>query len=119
MIRRPPRSTQSRSSAASDVYKRQNQNRVVGRRRRSDIHLRQVRILGEVEPERTPLGTGQRDLLDGVESYCAEADRLGYGLSDDRHRTSLHQPQDLDELPLAAMAHAGLEEMTQMLEGLG
>ena len=27
MIRRPPRSTQSRSSAASDVYKRQDQNR--------------------------------------------------------------------------------------------
>ena len=26
MIRRPPRSTQSRSSAASDVYKRQNKN---------------------------------------------------------------------------------------------
>eukprot|EP00657_Telonema_sp_P-1_P005143 TRINITY_DN22319_c0_g1_i1.p1 TRINITY_DN22319_c0_g1~~TRINITY_DN22319_c0_g1_i1.p1 ORF type:complete len:136 (+),score=46.36 TRINITY_DN22319_c0_g1_i1:77-484(+) len=31
MIRRPPRSTQSRSSAASDVYKRQYQRRVRGR----------------------------------------------------------------------------------------
>eukprot|EP00657_Telonema_sp_P-1_P005055 TRINITY_DN22174_c0_g1_i1.p1 TRINITY_DN22174_c0_g1~~TRINITY_DN22174_c0_g1_i1.p1 ORF type:complete len:105 (-),score=56.26 TRINITY_DN22174_c0_g1_i1:60-374(-) len=30
MIRRPPRSTQSRSSAASDVYKRQYQRRVRG-----------------------------------------------------------------------------------------
>src|SRR5680860_1180375 len=29
MIRRPPRSTQSRSSAASDVYKRQGEHRVV------------------------------------------------------------------------------------------
>src|SRR5450756_3181444 len=29
MIRRPPRSTQTRSSAASDVYKRQLTNRVV------------------------------------------------------------------------------------------
>src|SRR5450756_3099944 len=28
MIRRPPRSTQSRSSAASDVYKRQDDNRM-------------------------------------------------------------------------------------------
>ena len=28
MIRRPPRSTQSRSSAASDVYKRQDQDQV-------------------------------------------------------------------------------------------
>eukprot|EP01015_Nassula_variabilis_P030390 TRINITY_DN6678_c0_g1_i1.p3 TRINITY_DN6678_c0_g1~~TRINITY_DN6678_c0_g1_i1.p3 ORF type:complete len:108 (+),score=57.82 TRINITY_DN6678_c0_g1_i1:13-336(+) len=42
MIRRPPRSTQSRSSAASDVYKRQTQND-----ERSD---RQIQILGaEVE----------------------------------------------------------------------
>ena len=31
MIRRPPRSTQSRSSAASDVYKRQTLNAVRGR----------------------------------------------------------------------------------------
>src|SRR5450756_786522 len=30
MIRRPPRSTQSRSSAASDVYKRQHQQRPAG-----------------------------------------------------------------------------------------
>src|SRR5450756_2907928 len=30
MIRRPPRSTQSRSSAASDVYKRQQQGRLHG-----------------------------------------------------------------------------------------
>ena len=31
MIRRPPRSTQSRSSAASDVYKRQRQKRFAGK----------------------------------------------------------------------------------------
>src|SRR5665811_1864236 len=30
MIRRPPRSTRVRSSAASDVYKRQNWNRITG-----------------------------------------------------------------------------------------
>ena len=30
MIRRPPRSTQSRSSAASDVYKRQEQGLIYG-----------------------------------------------------------------------------------------
>eukprot|EP01017_Pseudomicrothorax_dubius_P040867 TRINITY_DN6476_c0_g1_i1.p1 TRINITY_DN6476_c0_g1~~TRINITY_DN6476_c0_g1_i1.p1 ORF type:complete len:223 (-),score=37.09 TRINITY_DN6476_c0_g1_i1:142-810(-) len=40
MIRRPPRSTQSRSSAASDVYKRQYQRRVHGRRIRKEIDLR-------------------------------------------------------------------------------
>src|SRR5450756_3196815 len=33
MIRRPPRSTQSRSSAASDVYKRQELEGLEGRRR--------------------------------------------------------------------------------------
>ena len=32
MIRRPPRSTQSRSSAASDVYKRQNLGRIYRRK---------------------------------------------------------------------------------------
>src|SRR5450756_2729029 len=35
MIRRPPRSTQSRSSAASDVYKRQIHDRATGQDRRS------------------------------------------------------------------------------------
>src|SRR5680860_340314 len=35
MIRRPPRSTQSRSSAASDVYKRQVRKRYVGQRQRA------------------------------------------------------------------------------------
>ena len=30
MIRRPPRSTQSRSSAASDVYKRQGKDTIIG-----------------------------------------------------------------------------------------
>src|SRR5450756_2077865 len=34
MIRRPPRSTQSRSSAASDVYKRQDWRLIDGRKRR-------------------------------------------------------------------------------------
>ena len=33
MIRRPPRSTQSRSSAASDVYKRQDGVRIIGNAR--------------------------------------------------------------------------------------
>src|SRR5450756_556219 len=36
MIRRPPRSTQSRSSAASDVYKRQGEARPVPGQREAD-----------------------------------------------------------------------------------
>src|SRR5450756_1013761 len=40
MIRRPPRSTQSRASAASDVYKRQvrlaKRRELIGRKRRED-----------------------------------------------------------------------------------
>ena len=50
MIRRPPRSTLDRSSAASDVYKRQRQRRAVallarGRRRDSPIHPAALRFL--------------------------------------------------------------------------
>eukprot|EP01015_Nassula_variabilis_P036249 TRINITY_DN9303_c0_g1_i1.p2 TRINITY_DN9303_c0_g1~~TRINITY_DN9303_c0_g1_i1.p2 ORF type:complete len:101 (+),score=47.73 TRINITY_DN9303_c0_g1_i1:8-310(+) len=41
MIRRPPRSTQSRSSAASDVYKRQIQNRSWRSQKFSDCTLKQ------------------------------------------------------------------------------
>src|SRR5450756_3115176 len=52
MIRRPPRSTQSRSSAASDVYKRQlvgpvDQARVDGRSRSADLATEQVGQLAE------------------------------------------------------------------------
>ena len=46
MIRRPPRSTQSRSSAASDVYKRQYQN----------IATRPLAIAGKFAPK-TPILT--------------------------------------------------------------
>src|SRR5450756_1170775 len=41
MIRRPPRSTQSRSSAASDVYKRQILTRFIDREHRFTLDTRQ------------------------------------------------------------------------------
>src|SRR5680860_1862638 len=42
MIRRPPRSTQSRSSAASDVYKRQDTYRRLPNRPTSTSHIRRA-----------------------------------------------------------------------------
>src|SRR5450756_1032675 len=49
MIRRPPRSTQSRSSAASDVYKRQGLHRPTGEPRGG-----YVAFLGRISPEKRP-----------------------------------------------------------------
>src|SRR5450756_2911136 len=53
MIRRPPRSTQSRSSAASDVYKRQGAGgrRLLRRagRRRSDLRPALASVPGDID----------------------------------------------------------------------
>ena len=49
MIRRPPRSTLDRSSAASDVYKRQDRDRA-----------RRSRLLGEVRPDAGPVRQADR-----------------------------------------------------------
>src|SRR5665648_981853 len=54
MIRRPPRSTLSSSSAASDVYKRQE---VV-----ANSHLPDVLLLGALEPSTSPIVPGQEDI---------------------------------------------------------
>ena len=48
----------------------------------------------------------------------AEPDRLGDRGRHDRHRDGFQQPQDLDELAPAAVAHARLQEMAQVLERL-
>ena len=47
MIRRPPRSTQSRSSAASDVYKRQMQDILGGDGLAADARLGKGHVLGD------------------------------------------------------------------------
>ena len=49
MIRRPPRSTQSRSSAASDVYKRQIQACVAGWAEINEHHFEAFTML--IEPD--------------------------------------------------------------------
>jgi hypothetical protein len=48
-------------------------------------------------------------LLDGVEADGAEPDRIERRRGDDRLGKDLHQPQRLDELALAAIAHAGFQ----------
>ena len=49
----------------------------------------------------------------------AEPDRLARRRHGDRLGKDLHEPQNLDELALAAIAHASFEKTAQMLERLG
>ena len=81
--------------------------------------LRQMGIGRQVEPGRPSLDPRQRDQLDRIEADSAEPDRLGHGEGHDLKRYRLQQPQHLDELALAAVAHAGFQQMAQVLEGLG
>src|SRR3954469_21930182 len=76
-------------------------------------------IAGQVEPGRTPLNAGQHELLDRIEADRAELHRLHDTGGHDRLLEYLQQPQDLDELLLAAIAHAALEQPPDALEPLG
>src|SRR5450756_1695830 len=64
MIRRPPRSTQSRSSAASDVYKRQGLSREL---------LTLVPKLSPPAPENSTTGTG---IVDRLQAGAAKLVRI-------------------------------------------
>jgi hypothetical protein len=48
----------------------------------------------------------------------AELDRIERRIGDKRFGKDLHQPQDLDELAFAAIAHAGFQQPPQMMERL-
>ena len=78
MIRRPPRSTHGRSSAASDVYKRQDLPDINERKEILKIHLRGKKISQEVELEeisqRTP-GFSGADLANLVNEAAILAAR--------------------------------------------
>src|SRR5680860_1720529 len=94
MIRRPPRSTQSRSSAASDVYKRQHIHRCFGcleHRREQEIRvvraeLDERRALGDLEwlPGLAAISThrarplGRNDHVVGVVLVPADPHRALY-----------------------------------------
>ena len=68
---------------------------------------------------KTPFQTRQRDQLHRVEADRAEPDCLTDGEAHDIARQGLHQPQHLDELTLAAIAHPRFQKMAQVLECLG
>src|SRR5680860_1921246 len=73
MIRRPPRSTQSRSSAASDVYKRQDENR-----RNLHEHDEPPRDAERVEPLRLE-ATLERDAQSEAEQRAEHGAEDGGG----------------------------------------
>jgi hypothetical protein len=92
---------------------------VIRSARRADIGFGQIRIGREIEPCRTPLDTAKNQLFDGIEAGCTQAYRIRDGSGDQRLVERLHQPKHLDELTLAAIAHACFEKPPQMVELLG
>ena len=78
-----------------------------------------MRIGRKVEPRWSSFQPRQRDQLDRIEADGPEPDRLDDGRGNDVLGHRLHQAQHLDELTLAAVAHARLQEVTQVLERLG
>src|SRR5450756_3023268 len=98
MIRRPPRSTQSRSSAASDVYKRQPQDiRVTGHKKDGLLEQAIVewscpcftaigvmnRDSGQTEEKLEVIASGNKwqvnDLVESIHSYNGEEKRVRSG----------------------------------------
>src|SRR5665811_454974 len=88
MIRRPPRSTRVRSSAASDVYKRQRWRKPVGRSPVQTNHTRPSGNMGvsteqyegEPVPERTQAKPVVKRAAHGVLPECCEATAQSAGV---------------------------------------
>src|SRR5450756_2261873 len=66
MIMRPPRSTQSRSSAASDVYKRQGRGSALG----DHLGIRERRQLDQPDPIRILLAVGGQQVGGDLEGQA-------------------------------------------------
>src|SRR5680860_1387385 len=87
MIRRPPRSTQSRSSAASDVYKRQAPTlrkddvlpSLFGDRVIVAVLLADSTVYAELPVDLRPLPAQGPDLLIRVSGSSGDTDQLGSG----------------------------------------
>ena len=72
--------------------------------------------MAEIEVCGSVFDLGDDELLDRIEADGAEPDRVERGRGDERLGKDLYQPQRLDELAFAAIAHAGFQEPPQMLE---
>jgi hypothetical protein len=68
----------------------------------------------QVESGRSSLHFCDDELLDGIEADGAAPDRVERSRRDSRLWKDLHKPQHLDELSLAAIAHAGFEQPAQI-----
>ena len=93
------------------------QGGVVGAAGCGDEGLGEVQIACQVETGRLLLDARQQQVLDGIESDHAPLHRVAHRGRHLALRKVLQQAQDLDVLPLAARAEAGLEEAAQCVEG--
>ena len=76
----------------------------------------QIGIVAEIELCGSGFDLGDDELLDRVETDRAESDGVHRCGGNHGFGKDLHQPQRLDELAFAAIAHAGFQESPQMLE---
>src|SRR5680860_204294 len=97
MIRRPPRSTQSRSSAASDVYKRQRTARQARRRppARSGIDLLRLLAIVYGRGPPSPSSAGHHPAVGIDEVALMSPDSM---LDEERARTDAPQSDSAPEL---------------------
>src|SRR5450756_690789 len=98
MIRRPPRSTQSRSSAASDVYKRQGQGGRISKRNENSAAVGQRFLCMQVG--------GGDDRLSGSKRICQGAARYLLRV-EVRRDVDVAREQQLDDV---ALRHVFIDE---------
>jgi hypothetical protein len=87
----------------------ENESHIIRRRSCVDVGGGQTGIVAKIELCGSSLHFGDDESLDGVEADGAEPDHIERRRGDDRLGKDLHQPQRLDELALAAIAHAGFQ----------
>ena len=83
------------------------------------IGLGQIGIGAQIEPGRAALDAAEDELLDGIEAGRSQLDGIFDGIGDKVFVKHLNQPQHLDDLAFAAVAHAGFKPPPQMQELLG
>src|SRR5680860_904512 len=99
MIRRPPRSTQSRSSAASDVYKRQVLRRLAGPLESDLLSL----LLTRIACQEVALLQGVAELL--VESDESSRYAVAHRASLAAHTAANHAHHDIEPVGRARQPH--------------